>query len=183
MNHEELERVYAEAECLADEATVLAAIARMAGEITEVLAGQLPVFLTVMTGAMIPAGLLLTRLKFPLTTDYVHASRYRGATTGSELHWLARPRTPLAGRHVLIVDDILDTGLTLAAIVAWCVEQGAASVRTAVLCEKPEARQPGGLPKADFTGIAIPNRYVFGFGLDYKEHWRNAPGIFAVKGL
>jgi len=122
-------------------------------------------------------------MHFPLQADYVHASRYQGAITGSELNWLAKPRLPLTGRHVLVVDDILDTGLTLAAIVAWCREQGAMSVRTAVLCEKPDARQPGGLAKADYTGLEIPNRYVFGFGLDYKEHLRNAPGIFAVKGL
>lgn len=183
MTPAELERVLAEADCLADEATVLSAVDRMAAAIGRDLADCDPLILTVMTGALIPAGLLLARLHFPLQMDYVHASRYAGATQGSELRWLAQPRTSLAGRHVLIVDDILDTGLTLAAIIAWCREQGAASVRTAVLCEKPDARQPGGLPKADYVGLAIPNRYVFGFGLDYREYWRNAPGIYAVKGL
>lgn len=183
MNRAELERVMAEAECLADEATVHAALDRMAAAISERLADALPVVLTVMTGAVIPAGLLLARLRFPLETDYVHATRYRGATTGAELHWLARPSRSLAGRTVLVVDDILDTGLTLAAIVDWCREQGAAAVHTAVLCEKPAAREPGGLASADFTGLQLPNRYVFGFGLDYQEFLRNAPGIYAVKGL
>ncbi|MBI2379912.1 MAG: hypoxanthine-guanine phosphoribosyltransferase [Gammaproteobacteria bacterium] len=178
-----MERVLAEAECLADEARVLAAIDAMGHVIAQDLRELNPLVLTVMTGALIPAGLLLARLHFPLQMDYVHASRYGGATIGSELRWLAKPRTPLAGRHVLLIDDILDTGLTLAAIIAWCREQGAASVRTAVLCEKPDARQPGGLAKADYVGLTIPNRYVFGYGLDYQEYWRNAPGIYAVKGL
>lgn len=179
----ELEKVLAEADCLVDEAGVLAAIGRLADDIAGEYHDKLPLVLTVMTGALIPAGLLLAKLRFPLQADYVHATRYRGATTGAELHWLARPRASLAGRHVLIIDDILDTGLTLQAIIDWCHAEGAASVKTAVMCEKPEARQPGGLAKADFTGVEIPNRYVFGFGLDYQEYLRNAPGIYAVKDL
>lgn len=183
MQREHLETIMAEADCLADEKTVHAALDRMALEITAQLGDTMPVLLTVMTGSVVMAGLLMMRLRFPLEADYVHATRYSGQLSGSELRWLARPRTPLQGRTVLIVDDILDTGLTLAAVVDWCKAQGAAAIYTAVLCEKPDARLPGGLPVADFTGLQIPNRYVFGFGLDYKEYLRNAPGIYAVNGL
>lgn len=183
MTSADLETILAEADCLVDEDGVLAALARMAEALNVRYQGRNPLVLTVMTGALIPAGILLPKLRFPLETDYVHASRYRGATQGAELNWLAKPRASLAGRDVLIIDDILDTGLTLRAIIDWCHEQGAASVATAVMCEKPDAREPGGLEKADVVGLEIPNRYVFGFGLDYREYLRNAPGIFAVKGL
>ncbi|MBW6476866.1 MAG: hypoxanthine-guanine phosphoribosyltransferase, partial [Chromatiales bacterium] len=106
--------------------------------------------------------------------------RYRGDTAGGDLQWRVAPRFEVTGRCVLIVDDILDEGLTLQAIIKWCWEQGANEVYSAVLVEKKHARNVG--VDADFIGIEIPDRYVFGYGMDYKECLRNAPGIFAVKG-
>lgn len=178
---EEAQRVYSEAECLHDRTQVEAAIKRMAGEITATLHTENPVVLCVMSGALIPTGILLTHLDFPLELDYVHATRYCGATVGSAMSWLARPRTPLRDRTVLVVDDILDEGITLAEILEDCRQQGARKVVCAVLAEKKHERKNG--LKADFVGIEVADRYVFGFGMDYKEYLRNAPGIFAVKGL
>jgi hypoxanthine phosphoribosyltransferase len=179
---EEARRVYAAAETLYDRQTVIAAIERMAQQITADMADLDPLVLAVMSGAMIPAGILLSYLDFPLEYDYLHASRYRGQTTGSnELHWKVKPRYSLAGRHLLIIDDILDEGATLAAILDYCREAGAASIRSAVLVKKLHDRNPG--VEADYVGLEVADRYLFGFGMDYHEYWRNAPGIFAVRGL
>lgn len=178
---EQAEQVYREADCLYDNGQVEAAIARLGSEITQQLSTSNPLVLCVMSGAVITAGKLLTHLDFPLQIDYLHATRYRGATSGGELHWLARPRTPLQGRVVLLVDDILDEGVTLAAILDECRQQGAAAVYSVVLVEKVHDRKNGF--QADFVGLTVEDRYVFGYGMDYKDYLRNAPGIFAVKGM
>ena len=171
--------VYREADCLATEAQVNEALARMARHIHEELAERNPVVLVVLTGALVPAGCLLPLLDFPLELDYIHATRYAGATAGGELYWIAHPRTPMTGRAVLIIDDILDEGPTLAAIIEHCRAEGATDVLSAVLVEKVHERKNG--LKADFVGLEVEDRYVFGYGMDYKGYWRNAPGIFAVK--
>lgn len=177
----EIRQVRAEAECLFTQAQVDAAIDEMAVAIRAKLAEKNPLVLAVLVGGMVPAGLLLPKLDFPLQVDYIHATRYRGETSGSELHWIKAPGE-LSGRDVLIIDDILDQGLTLAAIVEACYQRNAAKVWTAVLADKQVPRK-GDLQQADFTGVTIPDRYVFGGGMDYKNYLRDAPGIFAVKGL
>ena len=178
---EHVEQVYREADCLYSEAQVEEAIAAMGRAVTDKLAGSNPLLLCVMTGAVIPMGKLLTHLDFPLQIDYIHATRYRGETRGGELHWRARPQPPLAGRTVVVVDDILDEGVTLAAIIEECKREGATAVYSAVLVEKLHDRSNG--LKADFVGLQVEDRYVFGYGMDYKDYLRNAPGIFAVKGM
>ncbi len=175
-----IREVFAKAKCLCSQQEVEAALDRLAQEIHAKLQDENPLILGVMVGSIIPLGHLLTRLDFPLELDYVHATRYNSGVRGGEIKWKATPRTPLKGRTVLIVDDILDAGVTLSAIVEYCEQQGAKAIYTAVLVDKAEARLPGGLAKADFSGLNIPNYYVFGYGLDYKEYLRNAPGIYAV---
>ncbi len=176
----QVQRVYEEADCLHNAEQVEAALDRMADAITERLAGDNPLLLCVLTGAVVPMGHLLTRLDFPLQIDYVHATRYRGETAGGQLHWVVRPSTPLAGRTVLVVDDILDEGVTLAEILKACRAEGARAVYSAVLVEKEHERKNG--LEADFVGLRVEDRYVFGYGMDYKDYLRNAPGIYAVKG-
>ncbi len=170
---------YEQADLLYAREEIEAALDRMAEAIGKRLAGTDPLVLAVLTGGMIPAANLVLRLDFPLTLDYLHATRYRGATRGGELHWLARPRHALRGRTVLVVDDILDEGLTLEAILRYCREAGARAVYSAVLVDKEHPRQ--GLQQADFTGLTVPNRYVFGYGMDYHDYLRNLPGIYALK--
>ena len=177
---EHIKKVYHDSDCLFSKQEVEAALDKMAHDIHQVLADQDPLFLCVMIGGLVPTGNLLPRLDFPLQLNYVHATRYRGETSGGEIHWKVRPEYDLGGRTVIIVDDILDGGLTLQAIVDHCYEQNAAKVYTAVLVDKVTKRVPGGLPKADFTGLEVDDRYVFGYGMDYKEYLRNAPGIFVV---
>lgn len=139
-----------------------------------------PVVLCVLIGGVVLTGKLLTLLDFPLQVDYIHATRYQNTTTGKNLEWVATPKVSLKGRTVLIVDDILDKGVTLASIVNYCQEQGASSIKTAVLVEKEVFRDPEAVQKADYTGIIVENLYVYGYGMDYKGYLRNAPGIYAV---
>lgn len=183
MTCEEANQVMNNADLLADEATVTAAIDRLAGQITADLATSRPIVICVMNGGLIFAGQLLTKLVFPLEVDYVHASRYGNETSGALLRWLARPTCDLRGRTVLLLDDILDEGVTLSAITDWCRNQGAAEVRLAVLVEKRHERKVSPDFRADFVGIETADRFLFGYGLDYRGYWRNAPGLYAVKGL
>lgn len=161
-------------------AEVDAAIGKLAVAITRDYAQRNPLVITVMNGGVVLAGRLLPLLDFPLQIDYLHASRYLGATSGGTLQWKVAPQQVLAGRHLLILDDILDVGSTLLAITASCHEQGAASVATAVLVDKRHARKAAPDLKADYTALEVEDAYVFGCGMDYKHYWRNAPGIFAV---
>jgi hypoxanthine phosphoribosyltransferase len=178
---EQARQVLQEADELCTPAQVNAAFDALALRITECMADANPLFLCVLTGGIIPAGQLLTRLDFPLELDYLHATRYRGETRGRDLQWIARPTTPLAGRVVAVVDDILDEGHTLAAILDYCREQGAAAVYSVVLVDKHHDRRVPGL-EADFHGLVVEDRYVFGQGMDYKGYHRNLPGIYAVRG-
>lgn len=170
--------VFNAADCLHDAAAIDSALAAMAQAIDQELRDSNPLVITVMQGGLIPAGMLLPRLNFPLQIDYLHATRYRGATSGGEIHWLVRPETPLEGRTVLLIDDIFDEGHTLAAIDHYCREAGAERVCSAVLANKRHDRKADYRP--DFIGLEVEDRYVFGCGMDYKEYLRNAPGIYAV---
>lgn len=167
------------AELIHDEAVLKAAIARLGDEIDVALDLQPAVFMTVMQGALPFAGQLATRIRAPIVFDYVHATRYRGENSGGELDWRKRPATALAGTTVLLVDDILDEGHTLKAIRDYCLAEGAARVLIAVLCEKRHDRCVPGLA-ADFVGVEVPDRYVFGYGMDFSEQGRNLPGIYAL---
>nr|MBS0019380.1 hypoxanthine-guanine phosphoribosyltransferase [Gammaproteobacteria bacterium] len=158
------------------------ALARMARSITATLGEANPLILVVMIGGLIPAGRLVTRLPFPLELDYVHVTRYRRGTTGGDLQWRVRPTGSIRDRVVLLIDDILDEGITLGAIMNWCEQEGAQAVYSAVLVEKQHDRKPI-LQHADFSGLEVEDRYVFGCGMDYQGYLRNIPGIHAVKGL
>ncbi len=166
------------AECLVDAQGVEHAFGRMAEEIAAVLGGKDPLVLCVLTGGVVTAGFLLPRLDFALRFEYIHATRYRDTTRGGELEWRHRPSEQIRGEHVLVVDDIFDEGVTMAAIVDACREDGAASVRSAVLVEKDRKRACPYRP--DFVGLRLPDRYLMGFGLDYKGYFRNAHGIYAA---
>lgn len=180
---EEAGKVFAEADLLVSDSEVATAIGRMAEEITACLKEANPVLLCIMNGGLIFTGQLLTRLKFPLQVDYVHATRYGHAHNGASLNWTVRPQLDLKGRTVLLLDDILDEGVTLAAIADYCRQQGAGRVLMAALVEKLHLRKVTPGMRADFSGIEVGDRFLFGYGLDYKGYWRNAPGIYAVKGL
>jgi len=172
--------ILAEADLLCSAEESALAVRRVAGEITARLADANPLVLAVMGGAVVFTGTLLPQLAFPLDFDYLHVTRYGDVTVGGQLRWMVEPRTPVAGRSVLVVDDILDEGVTMAAIVARLREQGAGEVLSAVFAEKDLGREKP--IAADFVGLRLPNRYVFGYGMDVKGAWRNLPAVYAVKG-
>lgn len=178
IDHKTAADIHATAVPIYSAAEVQQALDRMALEITGKLSGEDPIVLCVLNGALIPTGHLLTRLAFPLRQDYVHATRYRGATTGAGLDWIGQPSNSLQGETVLVVDDILDEGITLSAIVKACRDAGAKTVYSAVLVEKLHDRSNGF--KADFVGLRVEDRYVFGFGMDYKGYLRNLSGIMTL---
>jgi hypoxanthine phosphoribosyltransferase len=177
--HAELEKIHAEAECLHDAAAVQAILDHLAVEISAAIAGSLPIILCVMNGGIVITGHLLTRLTFPLEIDYLQATRYQGELRGAEVAWLCKPRLSLEGRTVLVVDDILDEGNTLAEVLAYCHRAGAERVLSAVLVKKRHDRLVDGIT-ADFIGLEVEDRYVFGFGMDYRGYLRNLNGIYAL---
>ncbi|MGD8176498.1 hypoxanthine-guanine phosphoribosyltransferase [Marinimicrobium sp. ARAG 43.8] len=167
-------------ECLYDLSDLNVALDRLANDINQIMpSDDVLLALPVMNGGLITAGHLLPRLQGAVETDYVHATRYGKAMEGqTRLRWLHRPETLLHDRHLLIIDDILDQGLTLKALVEDALAQGARSVHTVAMVQKRLPEPPA--IEADFVGLTVPDRFVFGFGMDWKGLWRNAPGIFAV---
>ena len=176
-----LQQVKDDAVCLYTHSQIQTALDEMATAITAELATQNPLCLCVMNGGVITTGHLITRLDFPLQLDYIHASRYGDKTQGGQLQWHKKPSHDLAGRVVLLIDDILDEGLTLRALILYCQTQKVKKIYTTVLLDKDRPRAEKGLSHADFTGRKVANEYVFGYGLDYKGYWRNADGIYAIK--
>jgi hypoxanthine phosphoribosyltransferase len=178
MTAEQYQAIAGRAECLVSAAEVEQALQAMATEISRQLAGKDPLVLAVMTGGIVATGLLLPRLDFALRLDYVHATRYREGTRGGEIEWRHRPSEAIRGEHVLVIDDIFDEGLTMETIVKACDEDAAASVVSAVLVEKTRQRDCQYRP--DIVGLQVPDRYVMGYGLDYKSYFRNADCILAA---
>ncbi|MEX0617689.1 MAG: hypoxanthine-guanine phosphoribosyltransferase [Pseudohongiellaceae bacterium] len=179
MTPEQIWQVRSRARCLYNSAEVEAALDRIACEIHDTMAQLDPVFLCVLNGGLIVAGRLSMRLQFPLRMGYLHATRYRDNTTGSELNWQAAPSLELIDETVLIVDDILDEGTTLKKVVENCISLGARKVYTAVLVDKQHGHKRSAM-RADFVGLEAEDHYLFGYGMDFKGYLRNADGIYAV---
>ena len=159
---------------------VAAAVSRVAKAVNAALSGspERPLAIVVMRGGLIFAGHLLPQLGFPVDVDYVDATRYGVATRGGELAWRGGIPNSVSGRTVLLIDDILDEGLTIAAIKDKLLEAGASKVLIAVFSDKDlQHKKP---VVADFVGVTLPNRYVFGFGMDVRGQWRNLPAIYAL---
>lgn len=176
---EEIKRVRTEADLLYSEQEVENSISRMAEQIHETLVDRNPIVLCVLNGGIIPTARLMAKIHFPFNLDSIHASRYHGKTQGDKLVWGYKPVISLTGRTVLLVDDVSDEGITLFEINKYCLAEGAEAVYSAVVVNK---KCPGNKPcDVDFVGVEADNRYLFGYGMDYKGYLRNAPGIFAVK--
>ncbi|MDR0736639.1 MAG: hypoxanthine-guanine phosphoribosyltransferase [Zoogloeaceae bacterium] len=180
MHREEALALLKNAELIHPETVVQDAVRQVAARVKEELAGENPVVLCVMSGAVPFAGELLQRLDFPLDFDYLHASRYGANTSGhNKLTWRSGPWIDLKDRVVLVVDDILDEGITLSTICERIRQMGARRVLTAVFVEKATGRAKP--IQTDFVGLAVPDRFVFGFGMDICGAWRNLPAIYAVR--
>ncbi len=171
--------IFQHAELLIKTEEVQAALHKVAGEINAALKDAHPLVLSVMGGAVVFTGQLLPLLDFPLDFDYVHVSRYRNARTGGEMHWKVEPHESVRNRVVLLLDDILDEGHTLAALQDRIMELGAKRCYSAVFADKKHGRSKP--VQADFIGMELPDRFVFGYGMDIEGAWRNLPAIYAVK--
>lgn len=176
----DMEDIRQKADCLKSAQEVDAALSRMAQQITERLAGSNPVAICIMNGGLFVTGKLVDKLQFALELDYLHATRYGAELTGGNLLWKMKPERSLKGRTVLLVDDILDEGVTLAEIERYCREEGATAVYTAVLVDKIHDRKAPGA-KADFIGLEVEDRFLFGCGMDIAGYWRNLPALYAMK--
>jgi len=181
MSPQDARKILDEADLVVSAEAAELAVRRVAEEIALRLADANPLVLAVMGGAVVFTGQLLPRLAFPLDFDYLHVTRYGDVTTGGQLEWIVKPRSAVAGRVVLVVDDILDEGVTLAEVARSLMQQGAREVLNAVFADKDLGRAKP--ITADFVGVRLPNRYVFGYGMDVKGAWRNLPAVYAVKGL
>lgn len=178
MQAQEAREILAKSSLVHSPEAVQAALQRVAGEIAAALSDKNPLVLCVMTGGLIFSGQLLPKLDFPLEFDYLHVTRYGQDTQGGKLSWRSAPWTTVKDRVVLVVDDILDEGLTLAAVCESIRRLGAAEVKTAVFVEKENGKQKP--IKADFVGLTVPDRFVFGFGMDVSGAWRHLPAIYAL---
>lgn len=178
LSPDEAWQILRSAERIVSAAEIEAVTARLAAQITDRLAHTVPLVVSVMGGAVVFSGRILPLLNFPLEFDYVHVTRYGDDIRGSSLEWKVRPRVPVAGRTVLVLDDILDEGLTLAAIREGFLAEGAQRVYSAVFADKATGKTKP--IAADFVGVRLPNRFVFGFGMDVRGAWRNLPDIYAL---
>lgn len=179
LSSEEAKRLLDTAELIYSADVVSDAVRRMAMDITAALSDHYPLVLSVMGGAVVFTGQLLPLLRFPLDFDYIHVSRYHNKINGGQIDWKVVPKENIQGRVVLVLDDILDEGVTLTAIRERVIGNGAAAFYSAVLADKDIGRSKP--ISADFIGVTLPNRYVFGFGMDVHGAWRNLPAIYAMK--
>lgn len=165
---------------LFDEAAIRARIAEMGREIGAYY-GDAPVTLVVLANGAICFGADLARsLACPVEWDVVCVASYTGDRSSGRVGFRGEPKLDPAGRRILLADEVLDSGLTLARMKAWYLEHGAAEVKTTVMVEKTCRRASGALEHADWTGVILPDRYLVGYGLDSHEKFRNLPYIAAV---
>lgn len=174
-----IEQVNENAKCLFNLNEVEQALDVIVQRLTQDLANERPVVLGVMRGALPMMGYVVPRLSFYVEVDYVHATRYQENLSTGELLWLHEPHVNLQNRSVLLIDDILDRGITLKAIANKCYELGAKEVKIAVLCQKQIVNFTPAIA-ADYVALLVPDAYVFGYGMDYEGGWRNAPGIYEL---
>lgn len=179
LSAEKARHILETADLVCPAAEISGAISRLAREISAALADSFPLVLCVMRGSVIFTGQLLLQLRFPLELDYLDLTRYGAKTRGGRIVWNVAPGRNVAGRVVLVLDDVLDEGFTLAAIREKILESGASRVCCAVFAEKDIGRAKASV--ADFVGVRLPDRYVFGFGMDVGGAWRNLPEIYALK--
>jgi hypoxanthine phosphoribosyltransferase len=171
------------AELIFDEDAVQKAVDKVAQQLNQRFNSEdgtpFPLVLGVMGGAVVFCGQLLTRLKFPLEFDYMHVTRYGSKDQGGKIEWKVIPRSSVQGRTVIVLDDILDEGETLAHVKERLLEMGAAEVVLAVFADKEIGKAKP--VTADYIGLSLPNKFVVGYGMDAYGYWRNLPGIWAIQ--
>ena len=154
-------------------------IAQLGREITEFYRGEELTVVALMNGALPFAADLIRAIGLHCYVDTVSVASYRNCRSTGEPEFRSTLKIPPSGRHILLADEVLDSGVTLQCVAEYFRRRGAASVRTVVMVEK-ELPRPNGLAHADWTGFTAPDRYLVGYGLDADEHYRNLPYIAAL---
>lgn len=176
----DLNQILSSATLIYSEAEVDAAVSQLADKINADYATTTPLVLCVMNGGLIATAKIVSQLCMPIQMDYIHATRYGHSTSGQSLNWIADPKSPLRGRDVILIDDILDEGITLQALFDFCESEQVASVKAALLVKKDHDRCLA--PElGQYVGLTVPDKYVFGCGMDYKGYFRNLPAIYALE--
>lgn len=173
----------ANAELIYDGVDVQAAVDKIAKQLNHRFdqddSPPFPLVLGVMGGAVVFSGQILTRLDFPLEFDYIHVTRYGSKDHGGKIDWKVEPRADVRGRTVIVLDDILDEGETLAHVKERLLAMGAEEVLLVVFADKDIGKTKPAKP--DYVGLVLPNKFVVGYGMDAYGYWRNLPGIWAIK--
>lgn len=167
------------ANCLYTTDEIDTGIEELALRVADDLKNSNPLFICIMNGAMFFCTSLLKHFNFPLQLDYLHLTRYQDGRSSDSLEWKVKPHFKIQGRHVVLLDDILDEGKSLRAAHSFCVEQGAASVKSFVLLKKNRKDKMACFEVNDYV-FACPDLYVFGYGMDYKHYWRNSNAIYTI---
>lgn len=159
-----------------------ACVGRLAEQVSRDYAGKSPIIVCTLRGAFVFAADLIRRLDLPLTVEFMSASSYGSGTVSSgKINIKLDIEENIAGRDVLIVEDILDSGNTLSHLIEELSSRSPASLKLCVLLDKPERRKPGVDLHPDYLGFTIPDEFVVGYGLDYNQHYRNLPYIGVLK--
>ena len=167
-------------EILFDEAAIRVRIGELGREIGDFYGSDAVTLVVLANGALCFGADLARTLTCPVEWDVVSVASYTNDRSSGVVGFRGKPKLDPAGRRILLADEVLDSGLTLARVKAWYIEHGAKEVKTAVMVEKTRPRVSGALDRADWTGVVLPDRYLVGYGLDSHEKYRNLPYIAAV---
>ena len=168
------------ARVLLSEEQIQAKVMELAKQLSEEYADKDPVFVGVLKGVVVFFGDMIKRINIPCQIDFMWISSYEGTeSTGMQVKRDVSEN--LKGRHVVILEDIFDTGSSLEFTYRHLLEKEPASVKICTLLDKPDRRRPGITVKPDYVGFTIPNEFVVGYGLDFNEHYRNLPYIGVLK--
>ncbi len=170
------------ARVLLSEEQIRTRVAELAAQITEDYKDKNPVIICILKGAVMFYSDLTRLIDTHISMDFMAVSSYRNGTHSSgEVEIRKDLSQPVDGRHVIIVEDIVDTGNTLTYLTKVLASRGCASVKIATLLDKPSRRAPGVTLQADYSGFVVENEFVVGYGLDYAEQYRNLPYIGVLK--
>ena len=179
MTSQELQQIKDNSDLVFSHSQIKSAVEAMGFALEAKIKEKNAILICVMNGGITITADLLRQLDCEVRFDYLQVARYRDKTVGGSLHWLKEPQLSLEGQTVVLIDDIYDEGYTMEELVSYCEKHGAKEVITAVLLLKKK-QTPQVSMKPDIYGLEVNDRYVYGYGMDYKGYLRNVPAIYAI---
>jgi len=168
-------------EVLITEEQIRSRIAQLGEELTREYAGKDPVIVGVLKGVVVFYSDMVRQIRVPCQMDFMWISSYQGTDSTGKMAVKRDVTADVKGRHVLILEDIYDTGNSLDFTYRHLLSKQPASLKICTLLDKPSRRRPGITLKPDYVGFTVPNAFVVGYGLDYNEHYRNLPYVGILK--